>query len=108
MGNSDSLKSMIMDNNMTSLRILSHGQITDLSEGFKLEHDAPFSIFVIHKVPTLVQYTTVKCRCLSDRGKATALPVILGDWSPAMVTYISPKAIDLNQYDVYWGSGANI
>lgn len=93
---------------MTSLRILSHGQVTDLKSGFRLEHEAPFSIFVIPKVATLVQYTTVKCRCLSDRGSASALPVILGDWSPAMITSLSPNAISLDQYDVYWGSGANI
>lgn len=44
------------------------------------------------------------CKLIGDKG-ASPLPVPIGDWSPAMITEISPGAISLDEYEVYWGSG---
>ena len=44
------------------------------------------------------------CKCICDQS-ASALPVPIGDWTPAEITEISPAAISLDTYDIFWGSG---
>lgn len=93
-------------NEMYSLRILSKGQITDLTNGFSL-NGKPFSIFVRRKRLTMDHDTVVNCKCLCDK-EASDLPVPIGDWTPAAIVEISPDAISLSDYDVYWGAGESI
>lgn len=88
-----------------TLRILSHGKITDLSNGFSLPGKAPFSIFVREKgIATMSTNVLMDCKCICDQS-ASALPVPIGDWTPAEITEISPAAISLDTYDIFWGSG---
>lgn len=47
--------------------------------------------------------TLLDCRLIGDR-KCGAFPVPIGDWTPAMIAYISPNAIDLQKFEVYWGA----
>ena len=91
---------------MYSLRILSHGQVTDLSSGFSLG-GKPFSIFVRPKLPTMEANVVVPCKCICDKD-AGSLPVPTGDWTPAAIVSLSPSAIDLSEYDVYWGAGETV
>ena len=88
-----------------SIRILSHGKVEDLKKGFKLEDGRGFHEFLrqqkIHRMDSNVLLT---CKLIGDKG-ASPLPVPIGDWSPAMITEISPGAISLDEYEVYWGSG---
>ncbi len=91
---------------MNILRVLSHGKVTDLSEGFSLD-GKPFSIFVKPKNATMDASVLVTCKCFCDK-EASALPVPLNDWTPAAIAEISPNAISLIDYDVYWGGGETV
>lgn len=52
---------------MNDLRILSHGQITDLSKGFKMKNGETFSIMVVAKNASSVVTTALcTCRCVCD------------------------------------------
>lgn len=95
-----------MDNNMYSLRILSKGKITDLSKGFDLG-GVPFSIYTRKKTASMDTDLVVKCQLVCDKT-AGEFPVSVGDWTPAAIAKISPNAIDLNAFDVYWGAGETI
>ena len=84
-------------------RVLSHGQITDLSEGYRADY--PFSIYLRPKEG--VEYTDdvlVRCRCMCDK-EMSDLPVAVGDWTTAAIVELAPDAIPLDEYDVYWGAG---
>lgn len=91
-------------NEMQSLRILSHGRIDDLSAGFKLRHSIPFSVYVRPKEMTLDHDMVIQAKCICDEN-VSALPVALNDWTPAAIVEIAPNAIDLSEYEVYWGAG---
>ena len=88
---------------MEDVRLIAKGTITDLSKGFSLKGGVPFSVYVRSKENTMLSDTLLECRLIGDR-EVVALPVPIGDWSPAMIAYISPNAIDLQKYEVYWGA----
>ena len=84
-------------------RILSHGQITDLSQGYKADY--PFSIYMRPKEGVEYQDDVlVRCRCMCDK-EMSDLPVAVGDWTTAAIVELAPDAIPLDEYDVYWGAG---
>ena len=84
-------------------RILSHGQITDLSQGYKADY--PFSIYLRPKEGVEYQDDVlVRCRCMCDK-ELSDLPVAVGDWTTAAIVELAPDAIPLDEYDVYWGAG---
>ena len=84
-------------------RILSHGQITDLSEGYKADY--PFSVYLRPKEGVEYQDDVlVRCRCMCDK-ELSDLPVAVGDWTTAAIVELAPDAIPLDEYDVYWGAG---
>lgn len=88
---------------MEDVRLIAKGTITDLSKGFSLKGGVPFSVYVRSKKNTMLSDTLLECRLIGDR-EVGVLPVPIGDWSPAMIAYISPNAIDLQKYEVYWGA----
>lgn len=84
-------------------RILSHGQITDLSQGYKADY--PFSVYLRPKEGVEYQDDVlVRCRCMCDK-EMSDLPVAVGDWTTAAIVELAPDAIPLDEYDVYWGAG---
>ena len=84
-------------------RILSHGQIEDLSEGYRADY--PFSVYLRPKEGVEYQDDVlVKCRCMCDK-ELSDLPVAVGDWTTAAIVELAPDAIPLDEYDVYWGAG---
>lgn len=87
---------------MEDVRIIAKGRIYDLSKGFSLG-GVPFSVYVRSKENTMLSDTLLECRLIGDKAVG-ALPVQIGDWTPAMIAYISPNAIDLQKYEVYWGA----
>jgi hypothetical protein len=95
-----------MSSEMYSLRILSKGQITDLSKGFGL-NGIPFSIYVRKKTVSLETDLLVGCQLICD-DRFSEIPVPVGDWTPAAIVKIAPGAIALSEYDVYWGAGEKI
>ncbi len=62
---------------MYSLRILSKGQITDLSKGFNLG-GVPFSVFVRPKKAIMETNILLDCKLICDQ-QSGAFPVPLGD-----------------------------
>lgn len=91
---------------MNDLKILSHGKVTDLSSGFSLGGKS-FSICLVPKQATMELTAIVNCRLICDKGDSP-LPVVLNDWAPAKITHIAQNAIDLADYDVYWGAHETI
>ena len=89
---------------MEDVRLIAKGSITDLSKGFALKGGVPFSVYVRSKENTMLSDTLLDCRLIGDSGTGSAFPVPIGDWTPAMIAYISPNAIDLQKYEVYWGA----
>lgn len=83
-------------------RILAKGKVTDLSKGFTLG-GTPFSVFLRRKAGLVENDTIVECRLICDKDFGD-FPVVVGDWTPAMIVAIAPAAIDLNSYEVYWGA----
>lgn len=88
---------------MEDVRLIAKGTITDLSKGFSLKGGVPFSVYVRSKENTMLSDTLLDCRLIGD-AEVGALPVPIGDWSPAMIAYISPNAIDLGKFEIYWGA----
>ena len=95
-----------MSSEMYSQRILSKGQITDLTKGFALG-GVPFSIYVRKKSVSLETDLLVNCQLICDKEPG-GFPVPVGDWTPAAIVKIAPGAIALSDYDVYWGAGEKI
>lgn len=89
---------------MSTGRVLAHGKITSLASAFSLPGGVPFSIF-INKLTGTNDILTVNCKCYLD-NTASALPVVVGKWDEAAVSEIAAGAINLTQYEVYWGAGA--
>lgn len=92
---------------MNDLKILSHGKVTDLSNGFSLDGGKSFTICVIPKTATMDMTTLVSCRLLCDR-ECSSLPVVLNDWAPVQIQALAQNAIDLTAFDVYWGAHETI
>lgn len=88
---------------MQFLRILTHGQITSLTNGFNL-NGLPFSIYVRPKSTVTATDMVVNAKCITD-SEASALPVPFNDWTPAAIVELAADAINLSSYDVYWGAG---
>ena len=87
---------------MEDVRIIAKGRITDLSKGFSLG-GVPFSVYVRSKENTMLSDTLLDCRLIGDR-EGGGFPVPIGYWTHAMIAHISPNAIDLQKYEVYWGA----
>lgn len=92
---------------MNELKILSHGKVTDLSNGFSLGGGKSFTICVVPKTPTMELIALVSCRLLCD-SQHSDLPVVLNDWAPVQIQALAQNAIDLTAYDVYWGAHETI
>lgn len=85
-------------------RIISHGKITDLRNGFKLPNGALFSIYIRPKFSTSTVDTVLSVKCYQDELFSEA-PFVFNDWSPLSISEIAPDKALLNTNDVYWGSG---
>lgn len=96
-----------VSNEMFAGRLSAHGQITDLSEGFKLDALLPFSICVVPKSATTDVLLIVDLKLLQD-DSSSDFPVPLNDWTPGAILEISANAIDLMSYDVFWACGQTI
>lgn len=92
---------------MNGGRIVSHGKITDLSQGFKLPKGALFSIYIRPKFSVSTLDTVISVKCYQD-GDFSEAPVAFNDWSPLAIREIAPDTEILKTNDVYWGSGQNV
>lgn len=85
-------------------RIVSHGQITDLSEGFKLPGGQLFSVYIRPKYSVSTPDTVLSVNLYQESGFSDA-PVAFNDWSPLLIREIAPNPDILTTNDIYWGSG---
>lgn len=92
---------------MNGGRIVAHGKIDDLANGFSLPNEAPFSIYIRPKYSASTVDAVLNIKCYQDEEYSEA-PVVLNDWSPLAITAIAPNAEILNTHDLYWGAGTNI
>jgi len=100
---------------MRSGRIVSHGQITDLTAGFKPVNAVNFSIVVIPKAnittgvisaPTNIGIMVSMAMYQDD--DFSDYPVYFNNETIALIKEIEADAIDLDTYDVYWSSGSKV
>lgn len=92
---------------MNGGRIVSHGKINDLSNGFKLPGDVPFSVYVRPKFSTSTLDTVLSVRCTQDEQLSEA-PIVFNDWSPMAIVELAPDTEVLATNDIYWGSGCYV
>lgn len=88
-------------------RIVSHGKINDLSSGFRLPGDIPFSDYARPKSSTSDIDIVLSVRCSQDSIMKEA-PVALCDWSPMQIVEIAPDNKALGTVDLYWGAGTYV
>ncbi|MDR0864953.1 MAG: hypothetical protein LBO74_08480 [Candidatus Symbiothrix sp.] len=92
---------------MAGGRIVSHGKISDLTNGFSLPGNVPFSIYVKPKFVVSDIDAFLNVKCYQDENASEA-PIVLNDWSPLAIVEIAPNSDILAQNDIYWGSGSNV
>lgn len=85
-------------------RIVSHGQVTDLSRGFKLPDGGTFTVYVRPKYSVSTVDTVLNVRLYQEEG-FSPVPVPFNDWSPCVISELAPDTEALNTNDIYWGSG---
>lgn len=91
---------------MDDVRIIAKGRLTDLSKGFKLPNNLPFSIYLRPKTGAMENDTIVRCRLICDK-EAGEFPVPVSDWTPGKIVELPPNAIDTDKYEIYWGASDN-
>lgn len=94
-------------------RILAHGKIADLSEGFSLPTALPsgfvtphpnfFSIFLVPKAPTAVQVEIISCKLYHDAASSDC-PFNINQWTEPSILELAPSETLLDDYDIYWGA----
>lgn len=94
---------------MNGGRIVAHGKIESLANGFKLPNNIPFSVYVRPKTTSNTEALDVllNVKCYQDE-KASDAPVVLNDWTPMAIIEILPDMNVLGEYDIYWGSGSYV
>lgn len=84
-------------------RIVAHGKITDLSNGFKLPDGGLFSIYVRPKTTAVDNDVIISVKCYQDEEFGDA-PFPVGDWSPLLLREIASNSSVLSDYDIYYGA----
>lgn len=92
---------------MNGGRILSHGKIESLANGFSLPNDTLFSLYIRPKYSNSTVDAVLSVKCYQDDEFSDA-PVVLNDWSPMAIKAIAPNADILNTHDLYWGAGTYV
>lgn len=89
-----------------SSRIVSHGRIENLTDGFRLKDEQPFSLYIRPKsVTTVTTDVLVNARLYKD-SQCSPVPVSVYCWQELMVVELdaSNDAL-LETYEIYWGAG---
>lgn len=92
---------------MNGGRIVSHGKIESLSNGFKIGGGIPFSVYLHPRLSSENTDEIVKVKCYQDENFGDA-PLSLNDWTPLAISEIAPNDELLETYDVYWGCGSYV
>lgn len=88
-------------------RICSHGQVTDLTNGFKLKDEQPFSLFVKPKSATTGVVAVMVDVRLYKETECSPCPCTLNGWQELEVVELAASNAELlERYDIYWGCGS--
>lgn len=98
---------MFQNDTMSANRILAHGIIEHLENGFKLPNGIPFSIYIRPKEKTDENDVIIVCKCYRDDYFQEA-PVNIGGWSELAIEAIESINFDSSKYEVYWGAGCYV
>lgn len=86
-------------------RIVSHGQVTDLSKPFKLKDEQPFSVYIRPKAATTEVDVMLSAR-LYKEDECAPVPVTIHAWQELEIVELdSTNKTLLEKYDIYWGAG---
>jgi hypothetical protein len=85
-------------------RVVSHGKIADLSQGFALSGGQSFSIYIRPRQSVTQVDTVLSVKCANESEFSEA-PFPYNEWSPLMIREIAPENGILEVCDIYWGSG---
>lgn len=101
------MKKGYISESMGSNRISSHGKITSLASGFRLDSGNSFSVYIEKKDTSQIDNDTnviLSVRCYQDDA-CSDVPINLNDWTPLAIVEIDSYQSLLDDYDIYWGSG---
>lgn len=91
---------------MFSSRIACHGQITDLSKGFRLLNDQPFSLYIRPKSATTTLVDVLVNVKLYKEDSCSPMPVRIYGWNELLTLELdASNAGLLEQFEIYWGAG---
>ena len=94
---------------ISASRIVAHGKIESLANGFSLPNKEGFTIYARPKVGAEIATPDIvlSVKCMTD-DKAAEIPVRLNEWNKLYLESIAPNADILESVDLYWGAGFNI
>lgn len=91
---------------MFSSRITCHGRISDLSKGFRLLNDQPFSLYIRPKSATTTVVDVLVNVKLYKEDSFSPMPVGIYCWNELMALELdASNAGLLEQFEIYWGAG---
>lgn len=101
-----SAKNNYVSEQMFNSRITCHGQVTDLSNGFKLKDEQPFSLYIRPKAATAGAQDVLVSVKLYKEDECSPIPVTLHGWQEFMAVELDASNAELlARYDIYWGAG---
>ncbi|KAA6322592.1 hypothetical protein EZS27_027882 [termite gut metagenome] len=89
---------------MRAGKIAAKGQITDLSQNFKLKNGIPFSLYLRPKTVTDEADRIIHCQ-LYQEPEISSVPVGFNDWQPLAIMELTADTTLLDECDVWWGAG---
>jgi len=94
---------------VSASRIVAHGKIESLANGFSLPNKEGFTIYARPKVGAEIATPDIvlSVKCMTD-DKAAEIPVRLNEWNKLYLESIAPNADILESVDLYWGTGFSI
>jgi hypothetical protein len=93
-------------------RVLAKGKLTSLTAAFNLG-GKPFSVLIVPVADVTEGVISnvaesiglvVSCKCYAESA-VSDLPIYFHTWTEADIVEIAADAIDLDDYDVYYGAG---
>ena len=103
------MRKVFIPETIGSSKIVSHGQITSLENGFSLPSNEGFTIYARPKSGVTISTPDIilNARCMAD-DKSSDIPVTLNEWNKLYLESISPDNKILESVDLYWGAGCAI
>jgi hypothetical protein len=94
---------------ISSGRIVSASRIEDLSEGFELPGQIPFSLYIRPLTASADEMDTLLSVRCQQMDTLIELPFTFYEWNVILLTGIAPgDDTILSNFELYWGAGIKI